>query len=201
MRPLERTILKIVGWTALLGVVGAAVFWPVFTDGRPIPHATTCFSNVKQSSLALMIYASDENDRFPPRDAWMDASYPYMKTETHWHCPSLPKGVYGYAFSGALSCASQVKLPNPAGTPLLYDSVNPIRNASDRCASLPLPGRHGRKEDGGRNTAGYADGHAKGIAARAVVHWAHGSAGPPRMDPRRLLSRRRGRRVPARREA
>ncbi len=150
-------------------VVGAILF-PVNTSDHPAP-ATTCLSNVKQISTALIIYASDVNDRFPPRDTWMDASYPYTKTETIWHCPSVPKNVYGYAFNGALSRASQVKLLDPAGTPLVYDSVNPIRNASDLCASLPLPGRHRARNDRGpgRNNVAYADGHAKGVPARPVA--------------------------------
>ena len=130
-----------------------------------MPTATICLSNVKQSSTGMLIYVGDENDRLPPRDVWMDATFPYVKTETLWHCPSVPKGAYGYAFNGALSTMKAAKPHDPAATPLLYDSVDPIRNASDLCASLPLPGRHGRPEGEGpgRNTVGYVDGHAKAV--------------------------------------
>lgn len=164
-RPLEWLLA-----VALLLVIGAIVF-PVFS-GSYSSIASTCLSNVKQSSLALILYTSDENDRYPPRDFWMDATFPYSKNEGIWHCPSVPKGVYGYAFDGALSGAKSAKLPDPARTPMVYDSVNPIRNASDLCASLPLPGRHGRNREDqpGRNTVGYADGHVKSVTAQAVVH-------------------------------
>lgn len=131
-----------------------------------------CLSNVKQSSLGLIMYADDENDRFPLRDLWMDATLPYVKREEIWHCPSVPKGVYGYAFNGALTRIKVTKLDEPGAIPMIYDSVNPLRNASDLCASLPLPGRHGKNDGGeaGRNMVGFADGHAKAIAAVPVVH-------------------------------
>ena len=90
----------------------------------------------------------------------MDASLPYVKAETNWHCPSVPKGMYGVAFNAALSRAKPPK--DPAKTPLVYDSVNPIRNASDQVTSLPSPGRHG-----GKNTIAYADGGAKRVASPA----------------------------------
>lgn len=157
---------------AAIGVVVIAlalVVRPFLRDSRPVPyHPFSCLSNLKQSSLALLMYASDENDRFPPRDHWMDASYPYTKSELVWHCPVLPKGVYGYAFNAALDRAKIPKVPE--GTPLLYDSVDPVRNASDLCASLPLPGRHGNPKEGGANNVAYADGHAKSVPVRPVVH-------------------------------
>lgn len=140
-------------------LIGWAIVAPILQAARPISPATACLSNLKQSSLALILYAGDENDRFAPRDHWMDASYPYTKTEAIWHCPTVPKGAYGYAFNGALSGAKAPK--DAASTPLVYDSVNPIRNASDLVASLPLPGRHK-----GKNNVGYADGHARTVPAR-----------------------------------
>ena len=153
IRPLE--------WVVIVGIIliVGAVLWPV-TGGTPVPKATICRSNVKQSALGLLMYSYDADDRFPPRDLWMDASLPYVKSETNWHCPSVPKGAYGYAFNGALSLAKPPK--DPAKTPLVYDSVNPIRNASDRVTSLPLPGRHG-----GGNSIAYADGHARRVASPA----------------------------------
>ena len=161
VRPLEWIVVAAA--VLLLGVV----LFPVFEEVKVPRQPVACLSNLRQSSVAILIYQSDENERFPPRDAWMDATYPYTKTETIWHCPSVPKGVYGYAFNGALSGAKAPK--DAASVPLIYDSVNPIRNASDLRTSLPLPGRHGRKEEGGGNNVGYADGHAKAVPARRVV--------------------------------
>ena len=45
--------------------------------------------------------------------------------------------------------------------PMIYDSINYARNASDPLLSLPNPGRHE-----GYNVIGYADGHAKHVAPK-----------------------------------
>ena len=150
VRPLE--------WVVIVGVilVVGAILFPV-PSGYPTVKAAVCLSNVKQSALGLLQYTADADDRFPPRDHWMDATLPYVKSEDVWHCPSVPKGAYGYAFNAALSRAKPPK--DPAKTPLVYDSVSPIRNASDLVTSLPKPGRHG-----GKNSVAHADGHAKRVA-------------------------------------
>ncbi len=151
----------------ILVIVGllTSLFHPVFAGDGIVAPSSLCLSNVKQSSLGLLMYSSDENDRLPPRDFWMDVTHPYVKNESLWHCPLVPENVYGYAFNGALSSQKEAKIDDPVRTPALYDSVNPTRNASDLCASLPLPGRHGRKAEGppGRNMVSYVDGHAKAV--------------------------------------
>ena len=149
-----KTFLTAFSITSLV-IFAMVVFFPSYAGG-PALKATICLSNVKQSALGLLQYTADADDRFPPRDLWMDATLPYVKSEANWHCPSVPKGAYGYAFNAALSRAKPPK--DPAKTPLVYDSVSPIRNASDPVTSLPLPGRHG-----GKNTIAYADGAAKRI--------------------------------------
>ena len=147
----------------LLGFVGCALLGsvllvPNFESVKAASPASACLSNVKLASLGLILYAADHDDRDPSRDAWMDASLPYVKTEANWHCPSVPKAAFGYAFNGALSFA---KPPVSVGTtPLIYDSANPIRNASDLFTSLPRPGRHR-----GKNSVAYSDGHAKAVPA------------------------------------
>ena len=135
----------------------ATVMFPVFEEVKMAAPPTHCLSNLKQSSLGLILYAGDENDRFALRDGWMNGIKPYTKDEGILRCPSVPKSVYGYAFNGALSAA---KIPKePVGVALVYESVNPIRNASDLVTSLPSPGRHH-----GTNHVAYADGHAKAVA-------------------------------------
>ncbi len=143
----------------LLVFLLAAILFPV-SQGYPASPKTACLSNVKQQALGLAMYANDSNDRFPLRDGWMDGTSPYVRTERVFHDPEGPKGGYGYAFSAYLSSAKGAKLEDPARTTMLYDSVNPIRNASDLVASLPAHGRHPAKEPR-TNTIGYADGHAK----------------------------------------
>ena len=102
----------------------------------------------------MALYASDHDDRLPSRDAWMDGIEGYEHVRFSLHCPEAGKGAYGYAFN-----ASLIRWENDATKPMIYDSVNPIRNASDPFASLPAVPRHWLR----KNFVGYADGHVKGV--------------------------------------
>lgn len=119
-----------------------------------------CLSNVKQRALALTMYAEDADGRFPNCARWMDATAVYLKAayggEGSLRCPVVFDAGFGYAFDAARSGAKAPSRPEAA--PLVYDSTSLARNASDRFASLPQPGRH----EGGNNV-GYADGHAKAV--------------------------------------
>lgn len=133
----------------------AAILFPVFAQSRG-GHKPSCWPNLRRLSAAMLL---DEADgRLPDRDRWMDA----VDSRIFWlgalRCPQVPKGGYGYAFNGLLSCVKQEDLNEPATVPMLYDSVNPIRNASDLYTSLPSPGRHT-----GSDLVAYADGHVKSV--------------------------------------
>ena len=124
---------------------------------------TFCLSKVRRQALGLLLYTEDGDGRFPARKVWMDSTARYLKgyrpSNAIFRCPVVPEGAFGYAFNAALSRAKSP--PHPETVPLTYDSVTLIRNASDRLASLPSPGRHQ-----GRNTVGYADGHGKSVAVQ-----------------------------------
>lgn len=150
---------KVYGLLGLLGggIVVHIIFFPVFADDGIHSGPAQCMSQVKQLALGVVLYAQDHDDRFPLRDAWMEANHRYLKDDAILVCPEARQGAYGYAFNATLSSA---KTPDaPPQVILLYDSINPIRNASDRVQSLPSPGRHK-----GRNTIAYADGHAKNVS-------------------------------------
>ncbi|RYG26908.1 hypothetical protein EON82_01450 [bacterium] len=152
---MKRVVEWIVGFVCV-SVIAAIVF-PVFAQTRDHHHhRSPCLSGLKQSSVAMLMYLSDWDDRFPKRDEWLDILYPYTKRWEVFHCPQAQGTQWGYAFNAALDRAKQTKLKDPATAPMLYDSVNPIKNASDLVTSLPAIPRHSR------NFMGYVDGHAKG---------------------------------------
>ena len=164
MRPLERKMLTTFAVVATVGVA-FAILWPVFEKADARPRRGGCVSNLKQLGLGLIMYSSDADDRFPPRDLWADTIVPYTKNPDLFFDPALrkgdDKGPYAYAFNGALSLA---KPPPKAETvPMVYDSVVPLRNASDLVTSLPTPGRHN-----GRDNVAYADGHARSVPPPAA---------------------------------
>lgn len=111
------------------------------------------------------MYMGDHDERFPARDYWMDAIAPYVKNKGTFHDPEVPKEAYGYAFNAALN---REKAPLDAEkVPLVYDSINPIRNASDPFTSMPAGGRHPKGKPN-RNNVAYADGHVKRIDAKGT---------------------------------
>lgn len=144
---------------AVILLVLAAILYPITACAcSKMSSSTVCLSNLKHQALGNVMYAEDHDGRFPARDYWMDAIAPHVKNQGIFHDPEVEKGSYGYAFNAALSKAKSP--PNPDKVPLVYDSVNPIRNASDPFTSPPAGGRH-PKEKPTRNNVGYADGHAK----------------------------------------
>lgn len=143
-----------------LAVIGFALLFflmPVWACGCKVAGpATACMSNLKQQSIGLLQYAEDHDGRLTDRDFWVDQIRPYVKDKKVFGDPAV-KGGYGQAFNGSLSRA-ELPPKHPEKVPMVYDSSNPIRNASDLVTSLPVPGRH----NGGNNVA-YADSHARRI--------------------------------------
>jgi len=144
---------------ALVVLVVALVLWPVSIDGHMNVPKIVCLSNLKQLALGLTMCSDDCDGSLPNRDAWMDLIEPYTKRPQIEHCSVVKSpGLYGYALNASIDRLSKVS--NPVTTPLVYDSVNLARNASDLVTSLPNPGRHK-----GANNIAYADGHAKSARA------------------------------------
>jgi prepilin-type processing-associated H-X9-DG protein len=143
---------------AALGIV-ILILWPL-EAGERNPLGTRCLSNLRQLSLGMLMYESDW-DGLPRRDQWMDRLLPYIKQENIIFCPALrdehsEHGWFGYAMNSVLSGKSTEKLKQPEREPLVYDSINLARNASDPVLSLIWPGRHE-----GANNVAFADGHVR----------------------------------------
>lgn len=165
------TIAQVVAIAMTLALI-AAILYPFVAQHRGHGRIL-CLSNVKQLALGVLMYAEDHDNRMPDRDSWMDAAQPYLyggRKEADYpleHCPAIKDqthdpSLYGYAFNSPLSRAWVEKMASSEQVPMLYDSINLARNASDPFASLPVPGRHE-----GRNYIAFADGHAKSLPSPA----------------------------------
>jgi prepilin-type processing-associated H-X9-DG protein len=120
-----------------------------------------CLSNLKQVALGAALYCAESDDRLPLRDRWMDDLGPYVKDKTLYVCPIVRKEEregYGYSYNSYLHGRAASKVNDAAKVPILYDSINYARNASDPLNSFPKPGRHK-----GRNTVAFVDTHAKRV--------------------------------------
>lgn len=153
---------KLWEWIACLGVaafIGAVIF-PVYACACKIATpASLCLSNTKQVSMAILMYLEETDGKLPNRDGWMDAVAGYAKNPKIFIDPEIKlKGGHGFAYDSRLSDKKQTAFLHPDRQPMVFDSINLGRNASDPFVSLPNPGRHK-----GRNSVGYLDGHVKGI--------------------------------------
>lgn len=110
-------LLVVISIIALL----AAILFPVFSRVRENARRSSCQSNLKQIGLGLGMYITDHDDILPRLDygpvassaggdsniaagyyKWMDAIYPYVKSEQLFNCPSsrFMPGVGSYTTDG-----------------------------------------------------------------------------------------------------
>jgi prepilin-type processing-associated H-X9-DG protein len=71
----------------------AAILFPVFARARAKARQTSCLSNVKQISLALMMYAQDYDEAYPCVDHstgydWWQPLQGYVRNAQIFRCPA-----------------------------------------------------------------------------------------------------------------
>jgi len=92
------TLIELLVVIAIIAIL-AAILFPVFAQAKEAAKKTTCLSNVKESLLAEIMYTNDYDDMvspaysYPGCQAWMDFTYPYIKSNGLFSCPDegLPK--------------------------------------------------------------------------------------------------------------
>lgn len=101
------TLIELLVVIAIIALL-AAILFPVFGQVREGGRRASCQSNLKQIGVGLILYSQDNdeflvadwhselpspNDTYPPGGAqvgykWMDAAFPYIKSEKVFTCPS-----------------------------------------------------------------------------------------------------------------
>src|SRR5687768_6553527 len=97
------TLIELLIVIAIIALL-AAILFPVFSRARENARRASCQSNLKQIGLGLLQYTQDFDEMTVNRcynDAtcdvtsnsttaykWMDAIFPYVKSETLFNCPS-----------------------------------------------------------------------------------------------------------------
>jgi prepilin-type N-terminal cleavage/methylation domain-containing protein/prepilin-type processing-associated H-X9-DG protein len=94
------TLIELLVVVAIIALL-AAILFPVFGWARENARRTSCQSNLKQIGLGLLQYAQDYDENLPfayfgtnnnsdttNNYKWMDAIYPYVKSEQVYNCPS-----------------------------------------------------------------------------------------------------------------
>jgi prepilin-type N-terminal cleavage/methylation domain-containing protein len=93
------TLIELLVVIAIIAIL-AAILFPVFAQAREKARQTSCLSNLKQVSLALMMYTQDYDEMVVQRTSlsyyqnwgvsWRSLIYPYVKNAGVFACPSNP---------------------------------------------------------------------------------------------------------------
>lgn len=109
------TLVELLVVIAIIAIL-AAILFPVFGRARENARRSSCQSNLKQIGLGLLQYTQDYDEKLVAsfygttsgvdktsntKYKWMDAIYPYVKSEQLFVCPSESNSSYRY--SGSLA--------------------------------------------------------------------------------------------------
>jgi competence protein ComGC len=70
----------------LLLIIPAALLLPALSKAKERAQTINCVNHVKQLSLAVRMYASDNNDHFPSAANWCDAVQNYVGSPRPYQC-------------------------------------------------------------------------------------------------------------------
>lgn len=116
----------------------------VIQEVRDAKKKTACIGQIKQLALAFLMYTTDWDDRFPPKEnAWLKAVRPYLKDLKTLTCPLDPAGTISYSYNHYIAGRYSTELD--LKTVLVYEGSKGKLNF-----------RHG-----GKAAVGFTDGSAK----------------------------------------
>jgi len=95
MRTRAFTLIELLVVIAIIAIL-AAILFPVFAKAREKARQSSCSSNLKQLSLAVLQYTQDYDEVLPDAECngyydgrvWIISSLPYIKNTQIFKCPS-----------------------------------------------------------------------------------------------------------------
>lgn len=101
------TLIELLVVIAIIAIL-AAIILPALSRARENGRRAVCTNNLKQLSLALEMYADDNNEFYPlcagtidwgeNPCGWMETLFPYIKNKNMYQCPSFPRGISDYHY-------------------------------------------------------------------------------------------------------
>lgn len=116
------TLIELLVVIAIIAIL-AAILFPVFAKAREKARQSSCLSNCKQISLAVLQYAQDYDEMLPmlydlgsPRSGLIQTTQPYTKSFQVHDCPSSDAKSIATSYLGSMSYGYNVRMFN-AGAP------------------------------------------------------------------------------------
>ena len=199
MRRTGFTLIELLVVIAIIAIL-AAILFPVFARAREKARQTSCLSNVKEIALAVVMYVSDYDERYPQdyyltggancdgKVFWPLVVDPYIKSGANnatwsggstsiWKCPSMATisswycGAYtDYGMNSSIFRMAEARIGQPAQTIMLGESW---------IAHDPYPDRHEgwylwttAYADDPTHTPGYYTGLGTRYAHNGMANWA-----------------------------
>ena len=72
-------------------LVLAALLFPLFARAREKARQSTCISNQRQITQALLMTVQDEKENFPPASSWVKDTMAYLGSDKVMNCPSTTR--------------------------------------------------------------------------------------------------------------
>ncbi len=173
------TLVEVLVIIVILTVL-IALLLPAFSTSHTPSYRARCQANLRQLSVALLMYAFDNEDQLPPAGAWADGISPFLLRSTVWDCLSRPDQRPAYGFNSLLHRRKTKAISSPEKQPMIFESRLGRWNANDAGSSFVVPHQ-------GLGLIAYVDGHVK--AEKAMPRPDAGLIAAPRMAPERLDGR------------
>jgi len=148
------TLIELLVVIAIIAIL-AAILFPVFAKAREKARQSSCQSNLKQLSLAVLQYVQDYDECFPflymydsPTRLrwWMDMIQPYINNWQTNICPSADPSSYTYARPAEGPnpllygyCANSMTTGDGTSPTGGYGLGGPIRNTRVKLSQLEMP--------------------------------------------------------------
>jgi len=134
----------------------AAMLLPALARAKTRAQDIQCMNHVKQINIALIMYANDNNDRFPPAEKWCDLLRPYTGGSTlMFQCPVEPGGRCAFSYNASLANQKLSDIHLPMRTVLVFSSANGWNLSGG--PEMARAHKHGARTV----TVGFADGHVE----------------------------------------
>ncbi len=186
------TLIELLVVIAIIAIL-AAILFPVFARARERARQASCLSNLRQLSLAFLMYAQDYDETLPPphvtinesevvhpdgsthvRTHWASQIYPYVNNIGVYNCPSTRRAVWtgsytgrhAYGYNRHISVATALaEMERPSEFLLIVDTdlLEGSWNTFVVYDSFYVNSHIAHRHNGGANF-GFADGHARWLA-------------------------------------